>query len=196
MLSYCYNDGKFSSEEISAALEKVLGGAIPVICCIGTDAVIGDSLGPVAGTTLDRLLHGKTYVYGSLKRPIIASDVESLSVFLKKVHPDSPILAIDAAIGAKEEVGNVKITDTPLKPGLGVKKDLSSVGTASIIGIIADKTRENPFSDVRLSRVFTLSDRICDGIVAYFDKIEAKRTNFVDSSEFLSHIPKNLKTAL
>ena len=59
-------------------LYDVLGGNLPIIVCIGTDAVIGDSLGPLVGSMLKGLLKGKTYIFGTVESPITAKEVAVL----------------------------------------------------------------------------------------------------------------------
>ena len=173
---YYNNDFNTLKMGIAASLKSVFGGKKPIICCIGTDAVIGDSLGPLVGTLLKEKLLGKTYVYGTLNMPITAKDIDKLSDYLGKIHKSSPVLAIDAALGAENEIGYIKISDTPIKPGLGVEKKLSEIGSASIIAIVEEKNSKNMLSFVRISTVYALAQVICAGIVEYFDEIEDLRS--------------------
>ena len=154
------------------AIREVLGGKLPIICCIGTDAVIGDSLGPLCGTMLTRRLTGKTYVFGTLNKPITASDVKSLAVFLENVYPDVPVLAIDAALGEKSEVGKIKVSDSAVKPGLGVRKNLSAIGSSSIIAIVGDKNCGASIKGVRLSVIYDAAQMITDAVCRFFDMTE------------------------
>lgn len=175
MNSYYFSaNSKDVRYSVSLALSELLGGAKPVICCIGTDAVAGDSLGPLIGTMLGGKLFGKSYIYGTLDKPITAKDVVYLNSYLKYAHNESKILAIDAAVGNYEEVGYIKLFDSSLKPGLGVKKDLMAIGDVSIIGIVGSKSDKNSLLNVRLSSVYALAGAISDGIVDYFDKIYNK----------------------
>lgn len=182
--SFALEDNKLR-EKISSALYRVLKGETPIICCIGTDAVSGDSLGPVTGTMLKNKLLGKTYLYGTLDKPITAKDVPYASRFIRAFHPETPILAIDAALGEAGEVGNVKISASPVKPGLGVKKDLSEVGNCSIIAVVEEKRRRELLSSVRISLIYRLAGEISDGIQDYLEKIAYGATSD-GNSEVLS----------
>lgn len=82
----------------------------PVFVCIGSDLVLGDSLGPLIGTLL-RKKNLSSYVYGTLNFPITAKEVEYARVYLKQMHPESIIMAIDAAIGPNDDVGLIKICE-------------------------------------------------------------------------------------
>lgn len=61
-------------------------------------------------------------MYGTLKRPITAKEVKYLGDFFKKTHPNSKIIAIDAAVGDAGDIGLIKIANKGLPPGLGAIK--------------------------------------------------------------------------
>lgn len=125
------------------ALDKMLCPleAPPVVLCIGSDLAVGDSLGPVAGTMLrERRGDFNGFVYGTLRSPVTAKEVRYMDSFLRKTHPKSKIVAVDAAVGEQEDVGLVKISNAPLRPGSGANKRLGRVGDVSILGIVAPKS--------------------------------------------------------
>lgn len=156
---------------IAVFLRETFGEKPPVIACIGTDAVIGDSLGPMVGSFCEDKLKGKTFVYGTFAHPVTAKEVEPLVKFLRTVHPEVKILAIDAAVGSEEEIGTVKMCDKPLKPGAGVDKNLCFVGDANVIAVVAAKTQTGSLAAVRLSRVYEAAKVIADGICEYYSRI-------------------------
>lgn len=157
-----------TEKALSQALSRVLHNKIPVVVCIGTDAIVGDSLGPLVGSMLKEKIMGKTYVFGTVDSPITAKDVPYVAEFVKNVYVDQPILAIDAALGRKEEIGGIKVIGSPVKPGLGVNKNLSEIGTASIIGIVEEKGNGKSFmSSVRLSLVYKQAQIITSAIENY-----------------------------
>ena len=88
-------------------------------------------------------------------------------------------MAIDAALGKKEDIGYLKLTDSAIKPGLGVDKELSEVGTSSIIGIVEEKVYGKKYlSSVRLSIVYDEAQVIVDAINEYVDEVLSKRAVF------------------
>lgn len=180
MKNFCLNCKlKETKEVLKSGLFSILRGKIPIIVCIGTDAVSGDSLGPMVGSRLKESLAGKTFVFGSLDNPITAKDVGGVAEFVKTVYSDCEILAIDAALGKKEEIGYLKLTDSAIKPGLGVDKELSEVGTSSIIGIVEEKVYGKKYlSSVRLSIVYDEAQVIVDAINEYVDEVLSKRAVF------------------
>ena len=184
MFEYCYNVKEVKSKErLCDALKETFKGKGFVVCCIGTDAVIGDSLGPMIGSRLKESLNGKTYVFGSVESPLIAGDMKTLSEMLSFCFPKTEILAIDAAFGDISEVGCVKLNNLPLKPGLGVKKDLPEIGTRSLVGIISER-KADFLSCVRFSAVLPIVNTICGAIEKYFRDLEDLDKNY-------SVFPKN-----
>ena len=142
-----------------------------VIVCVGTDLVVGDSLGPIIGSNLFEKLNGKAYVYGTLESPITAKEVEVVCKTVKRLHPSSKVLVIDAAVGQKEDVGTIKVMGRGIKPGLGVNKDLSLIGDVSIIAIVNDKncSHDSFYLDTRFSLIYKLSNFITLGILKFFN---------------------------
>lgn len=170
---YSFNTfNKYSPAGLTIAIKNLLDKNIsPVVLCIGSDLSIGDSLGPLIGEKLSVFLEkSNVFIYGTLKKPITAKEIKYVSSFIKNTHPDSPIIAIDAAVGSAGEIGNVKIIKKSLRPGSGAKKNLGSVGDISIIGIVAERSYFNSslFSATRLNLINKMSDVIVDALLSYF----------------------------
>ena len=155
-----------NSSEIASVLSKLCKTSIPIIICVGSDLVVGDSLGPIVGEELNKKLSGKTYVYGTLKHPITAKEAAIISKEIKFLHPKSQILVVDAAVGDEEDIGLIKITDKGIKPGLGVNKNLPEIGSVSIIGIVAAKSDYHIDLEgkTRLNLVYEMKRNIVEGI--------------------------------
>lgn len=153
----------------------------PFFICIGSDLVLGDSLGPLVGTLL-RKKNIQSYVYGTLNYPITAKEVDYAGKYLKQMHPNSISIAIDAAIGNPEDVGIIRIANKGLKPGLGVDKNLAIIGDISIIAVVASKSLQNQnlFNLTRLNLVYKMAEQIVDGIEKYINYINANEKNLTD----------------
>lgn len=163
-------ENEYSARGISGFLSQIFKGRKFIVACIGTDAVIGDSLGPMVGSFLSEAIKGRTFVYGSFANPITAKEIEPLKKFLLKAHPLDKVLAIDAAVGKSEEVGTIKISEGALKPGLGVSKSLSAVGDANLIGVVTEKrSGQTDLGFVRMARIWKIATVISEGIKLYFD---------------------------
>jgi putative sporulation protein YyaC len=170
MIKFVFNSlERNNSFEISKCLRQNYNSKIPIIVCVGSDLVVGDSLGPYVGTKLIKQLGGKAFVYGTLDSPITAKEIPIISQTIKTLHPLSKIIVIDAAVGNKEDVGQVKIYDQGIKPGLGVNKNLPLVGDVSIIGIVSNNINDkNALHSVRLWLVEKLASDIINGVRGAF----------------------------
>lgn len=179
---------------VCLALKKIVptDGDAPVILCIGSDLSVGDSLGPVTGTKLKELLSGlNCYVYGTLAKPITAHEVKYMNDFLKFTHPNSPIIAVDAAVGNAGDIGLIKIAKRGLKPGSGANKKLAKIGDVSIMGIIAEQSMFNYslFSATRLNIIYKMSEIISEGIASFvLDYIKNGQINEINSKVFQSFL--------
>lgn len=163
----CFNE--YASDGISNALNKLNDKKLrPIFICIGSDLVLGDSLGPLVGTFLKNK-NLPTYVYGTLNFPITAKEVEYARTYLKQTHPKTLSIAIDAAIGESGDIGLIRVLEKGLKPGLGVDKNLGTVGDLSIIGVVAEKSLKNYnlFNLTRLNLVYKMAEQIANGIEKY-----------------------------
>ncbi len=139
----------------------------PVILCIGTDRIIGDSLGPMVGSMLQKESGGILPVYGTLQHPVHALNLNQINDQIKKKHPDRIVIAIDASLGDRHEVGSVYVRSGGLHPGAGVSKTLPSTGDISITGIAAPDSRQ-PYlalQTARLSTIAAMAEVICTCIM-------------------------------
>ncbi len=165
-------------------LRKTIGAGmdvsknLPVIVCVGSDLVIGDSLGPLTGSMLAFKTQGLgVYVYGTLNAPVTAKEIRYLKDFLKHTHPHTPIIAIDAAVGKSDDVGLIKVCDRPLSPGSGANKQLGCFGSASILGVVAEKSAGNYalFNNTRLRLVHEMANQISEGLATLLHDYSARR---------------------
>lgn len=106
-----------------------------VLVCIGTDRSTGDSLGPLVGTRLKDLDSSLT-VYGTLTKPVHATNLADTLAEIEKTHDNPIIIAVDACLGRSESVGSITLSAGALKPGAGVNKDLPQVGDVHFTGIV------------------------------------------------------------
>ena len=172
--SVYYINGKYPDADMRLALQlqamlaELDAPHCPVILCIGTDRVTGDSLGPLAGSFLEAYgaYHPLT-VYGTLDAPVHALNLSRVMRRIKNKHPRSPILAVDASLGARRHVGYITLGKGSLSPGAGVQKSLDPVGDLFITGIIntaswgGQLTQQN----TRLAPVARLACCIARGIL-------------------------------
>ena len=152
--------------------------APPVVVCIGSDLAIGDSLGPITGSMLKYKTQGlNSFLYGTLSSPVTAKEIRYIRTFLKETHKNSPVIAIDAAVGDRGDIGLIRLLDTPLLPGAGANKKLGAIGDISVLGIVAEKSLTNYglLNTTRLNLVYSMADIISDAISTLLWNLEGKQ---------------------
>ena len=176
-----------------AGMQSTENDPLPVVVCVGSDLAIGDSLGPITGSMLRYKTQGlSVFLYGTLSAPVTAKEIVYMRSFLKETHRDSPIIAIDAAVGNEGDIGLIKINDSPLLPGAGANKKLGAIGNMSIMGIVAEKSLTNYglLNTTRLNLVYTMSEIISDAISSLLWEY-CSRQNAQDKKERLENEAKN-----
>ncbi|WP_186576871.1 spore protease YyaC [Aquibacillus kalidii] len=107
-----------------------------VIVCIGTDRSTGDSLGPLTGTLLnDKNLNNLT-VYGTLKDPVHAKNLEEKLKQIYQKHNAPFVIAIDACLGKVKSIGSIITKKGPIRPGAALNKDLPGVGDVHLSAVV------------------------------------------------------------
>lgn len=149
-----------------ASLNCLLSGCTPVcspvILCIGTDRIIGDSLGPLVGSILEKKASGTFPVYGTLHDPAHALNLWAINTEIKKKHPNSPVIAVDASLGNSTHIGSVFVRPGSIAPGSGVKKNLPPSGDIAITGIVNEQS-SHPYLALQTARLSTVAD-MAEGI--------------------------------
>ncbi|MGN1205577.1 MAG: spore protease YyaC [Eubacterium sp.] len=154
------------TDTLSGLLEKQnLKGRDIVILCIGSDRATGDSLGPMVGHLLVRI-QKNFHLYGTLKNPVHAKNLEDALTFIKLNHKDPFIIAIDASLGVAEHIGYITLGEGSLAPGVGVAKKLPVVGDLCITGIVnlSGFGGQMLLQTTRLSLVIELASFIAGGL--------------------------------
>lgn len=128
--------------EASHILSKELALRYPkpgqpiIYVCIGTDRSTGDALGPLIGSLLEKRRLPDFHIYGTLKEPVHALNLEKTIHSIYKKYPNPFVVGIDACLGLLKSVGFIEVGSGPVRPGAGVQKKLPEVGDVYIMGIV------------------------------------------------------------
>lgn len=146
------------------------------VVCVGTDRSTGDSLGPLVGSYLEGSGFGGS-VFGTLDEPVHAENLASVLDRVSKQEAGT-VLGVDACLGARSEVGSILVRPGPLKPGLGVNKQLPPVGDLHIAGVVnlGGFMEYVILQNTRLSLVMKMAQVISAGIVMTQALLEASGT--------------------
>lgn len=118
------------------AQEKEYQNLLRVVLCIGSDRSTGDSLGPLVGNYLSRLILPRTEVWGTLAEPVHALNLDQCIKRLENSDKRTVVIAVDASLGKPGTVGIIEVGQGPLHPGAGVNKKLPPVGHIYLSGIV------------------------------------------------------------
>lgn len=110
----------------------------PVILCIGTNKIIGDSLGPAVGDLLIMEYNVDAYVYGHTARPINGINYNDYLKHIDMHHKDNLIIAVDACVGKSKDVGKIKCSLNGIQAGGALNKGYKRIGDIGILGIVAE----------------------------------------------------------
>jgi putative sporulation protein YyaC len=127
-----------------------------IIVCIGTDRSTGDCLGPLLGYKLKEIENNRIKVFGTLKHPVHALNLDYYLEEIKNEFRNWIIIAVDASVGTADHVGLVTISQGSLAPGAGVGKDISRVGDVSITGIVTSSSSPENLMGIRLSIIMDM----------------------------------------
>lgn len=137
-----------------------------VFLCIGTDRSTGDSLGPLVGDKLRFLNKNNISIYGNLKFPVHAKNLNEIINSINNKNKNSFIVAIDSSLGSIQDVGKIILEKKPLRPGSALNKKLPQIGNLSLTGIvnISGTLEFMILQNTRLFTVMTLADIISSSI--------------------------------
>lgn len=137
-----------------------------LLLCIGTDRSTGDSLGPLIGYQLRNRGLKHIQVLGTLNRPVHAMNLEDTLNVVEQYYDDYVVIAVDASVGMSDHIGCITLGRGALKPGLGVSKELRSVGDLFITGIVSSCNNYDPvmLQSIRLSVVMRMAECISESV--------------------------------
>ncbi len=142
-----------------------------IFLCIGTDRVIGDSFGPLVGYKLEYLFKEEENikVIGTLDNIICAHNISKIISDINNRYQDSFLIAIDAALSNRNNIGKIVVSKNNINVGSGFNKNNIYVGDMSIKGIVSKKMSNPKYNfkllqNTPLSLVMSMADVVVEGI--------------------------------
>lgn len=168
----------YAKEGIYRALKEICREECdyPVVICIGTDLSIYDSFGPLVGTMLQNC-NPKCYIYGTLEHPVTAKELKYLNTFLAKTNPNGKRLVIDAAVGERGEIGQIRVQDRGIYPGKGIQKNYERCGDYAILGIDTERSiLQQSLSELtRLRLVYQMAQTVSEAVCLFLNNLASMR---------------------
>lgn len=129
---------------------------------IGTDRSTGDCYAPLVGTFCNKMrkVNERVVFVGSLENPVHAQNLNSSVEMIRENYKNSIVIAVDACLSKEENLSQIIISNTPIKPGVALNKKLTEIGDISIKGIV-NVDSDYPFvvlQNTNLSRVYSMAE--------------------------------------
>ena len=121
-----------------------------VVVCFGTPNVSGDALGPKIGTLLQSF-NLPCFVYGTMTRPVTATNMAEYINLVERIHSDATVLSVDASLGTRERIGQISIRADGVCPA-GVKGKKRRFGQVGVLGVVGENNHN------LMKELLTISD--------------------------------------
>lgn len=122
--------------------EKMKQGT-PVILCIGSDKIAGDSVGPIVGDILKNRLNARCFVYGATGKSVNGRNVQDFLKLIKCAHPESPVIAVDACLSKEAEKPFVAVVSGGVNPKRAITGIENRAGDVGVLGAV-EKPSDDP----------------------------------------------------
>ena len=143
-----------------------------IFLCVGSDKITGDAYGPLVGDSLQKLLkksYNNIQILGTLESPISGTNLDKAVEKIYSIYKNPCIIAIDAALSKKENIGKIIVTNSKMKFGKGTNKKMIEVGDISIKAVVArdyknDRYNFRELQNTSLNIVLKLANITSEGI--------------------------------
>lgn len=132
------NYGKFVKEfekKISSYAENNYSNL--VFLCIGTDKIVGDSIGPLVGNRLKNLQNEYLQIYGTLDKTINFINAKDIIEKIYQRLENPYLITIDAALSNTNDKGDIVLSKGYIKIGKALHKSIcfySDINIKCIVG--------------------------------------------------------------
>lgn len=108
-------------------------------------------------------------VYGNLEKNICANNANDVISKIKRKYRNPLVIAIDAAISKKENIGKIVIENSGMYLGKALNKNINYIGDLSIKGIVSKNVNVPQYNfrllqNTSLSLVMNMADVVSSGI--------------------------------
>lgn len=146
--------------------------------CIGDSDIVGDSLGPLIGSFIQRHkakinTNINIEVFGTMEFPLGYRKINNI---IRNIPTNTFIIIIDSALGSEANVGKIIIDDSNLCAGNGINKGKYLNGDISIRGIVGKnynniKLNTKELQNISVSQVDKMACKIISAIIPFLIKV-------------------------
>ena len=139
------------------------------VLCVGTNEIIGDSIGPIIGSGIKHLENEHLQIWGTMQENFDFSNAKVIldSIYNKWENPY--IITIDAALSDKKKIGEIVVNKGFIKIGKALNKSICFYSNANINCVVGEnrKTENDNLKELKTvesERVLKLSQIVCSGM--------------------------------
>ena len=139
-----------------------------VFLCVGTNRVIGDCFGPLVGYKLKNFFKGERNIeiIGDIENTIC---LQNICDVVREIQEDSFVIAIDAALSNKNDIGKIVVSKEKMNIGSGLNKKSIYIGDISIKGIVSKDFKKPQYNfkmlqNTSLGLIMNMADCVSQGI--------------------------------
>lgn len=148
-----------------------------VILCIGTNTIIGDSVGPIVGSNLEHMENDNLKIYGNMKKTLNFSNAKNIINDIYRNYEKPYIITIDAALSSRKRVGEIILNKGYIKIGKALEKSIcfySNINIKCIVGRNMERVAENILELKRANQneIYKMSKIVSSGIENVLKKVE------------------------
>ena len=148
-----------------------------VILCIGTNKLIGDSIGPVVGQKLkEENIQEKICIYVDMKQTINFKNAKQVIEKIFKIYEKPFIITIDSALGKQTMINKIVVNKGIIRIGKSLGRSICYPSHITIKGVVGEN--KNTFEDniailktVQPKLIWELSNTMVEGIKQEIGKI-------------------------
>ena len=141
-----------------------------IILCIGTENIIGDSVGPIIGSNIKKLENEIIKIYGCIGENLDFSNTKKIVEQIYKTYINPFIITIDAALSKQKREGEIYISNGYIKIGNALEKSIcfySNVNIKCIVGKynnINKKDNINVLNNVSKEEIYNIVEIVSKGV--------------------------------
>lgn len=140
-----------------------------IFICVGSNKIIGDSLGPMVGNKLKTKLNTKVNVWGTLENPVNYMNIEKAWKNIKDKYKNPCIISIDSAMGKNADVGKILVNWGGIFLGEAIKNGIYCNSHINIKGIVAKSSKSilinlQELNSINLWQIEKLANIVSEGI--------------------------------
>ena len=146
-----------------------------IFLCVGTDLILGDSIGPIIGTKLKKLENEYIKIFGTLSKTLNFNNArnEINNIYLNYQNPY--IITIDAALSNFNEVGDIVLDKGFIKIGKALEKSICFYSNTNIKCVVGNnvcmKENLNQLKNIEEQEIYSMANIVYNGIKKVLNKI-------------------------